>query len=229
MNDLLNNNSSEKTVVTTYIVEETAELIYDNEKLDKWNDLVSQLNLQGQTKIVQKDKSPIPFLHMNSKLVNTFLELCPRTVDVGAYDVTPIPVEILDLIALSMREGYFTKIEISYNDQKPDPICVGVNQKWILHHKNTYNEIEGYEFRTKKDAIACIKENGLDADAYCRSWEDVKYLIGRWGDENKPLKQLQQEAYDSYVVKEKASKELEIKKMQRELEDLNNTALIRFL
>ena len=40
----LQNNSSEmKTVVETFIIEETADLIYDNEQLDKWNELVDKL------------------------------------------------------------------------------------------------------------------------------------------------------------------------------------------
>ncbi|MFA5234148.1 MAG: hypothetical protein WC390_07095 [Sulfurimonas sp.] len=44
----LNKNSNEmKTIVETFIIEETAELIYDNDKLDKWNELVDTLGLQG--------------------------------------------------------------------------------------------------------------------------------------------------------------------------------------
>jgi hypothetical protein len=55
-----NNHESMKTIVETFLIEETIDLIYDNEQLDKWNKHVQELGLIGQTKIVQTDKSPIP-------------------------------------------------------------------------------------------------------------------------------------------------------------------------
>lgn len=120
-----NNSASMKTVVETYIIEETQELIYDNEKLDQWNSLVSELGLKGQAKVVNTDKSPIPFLWMNTTLKKVFEELCPRKVNIEEYNKTPIPVEALSLVALSMKEGYFNKIEVWYNDKNPDPAIVG--------------------------------------------------------------------------------------------------------
>lgn len=114
-----------KTEVETYLIEETKELIYDNEKLDQWNSLVAELELQGQTKVVKVDKSPVPFLWMNDVLQKVFTELCPRKVKIVEYDKTPIPVEVLSLIALSKKEDYFNKIEVWYNDKNPDPAVVG--------------------------------------------------------------------------------------------------------
>ena len=46
------NHPAMKTVVETFVIEETQELIYDNEKLDKWNKYVEELGLTGQTKII---------------------------------------------------------------------------------------------------------------------------------------------------------------------------------
>jgi len=44
----MKNNSKEmKTVVETFLMEETVELTYDQEKLDKWNGLVEELGLLG--------------------------------------------------------------------------------------------------------------------------------------------------------------------------------------
>jgi len=52
----LSNNSNEmKTVVETFVVEETASLIYDNEQLDNWNSIVEELGLKGQASIQVKD------------------------------------------------------------------------------------------------------------------------------------------------------------------------------
>lgn len=126
MKELLTNNSaSMKTVVETYIIEETQELIYDNEKLDQWNGLVAELGLTGQTEVVKPDKSPIPFLWMNRALLKVFEELCPRKTKIEEYSKTPIPVEALSLASLSKKEGYFDKLEVWYNDENPDPAIVG--------------------------------------------------------------------------------------------------------
>ena len=100
MDNLLSHNSETMaTVVETFVIEETAELIYDGEALETWNNLVSELGLKGQTEIVKPEKSPIPFMHLKQGYVNMFETLCPRKVDVSEYNKTPIPVEILKLIA----------------------------------------------------------------------------------------------------------------------------------
>ena len=46
--EMLKNNSEEmKTVVEPFVIEETQELIYDNEKLNQWNKLVSTSPVMG--------------------------------------------------------------------------------------------------------------------------------------------------------------------------------------
>ena len=112
-----NNGAEMNTQVQTYLVEEVMELIYDGDRLAQWNNLVLELGLKGQSQIVKPDKSPIPFMHMKKGMENIFNTLCPRTVDVEAFNITPIPVEILDLIALSKKEGYFSQIKIQYDDK----------------------------------------------------------------------------------------------------------------
>lgn len=114
-----------KTEVEIFVIEETAELIYDGEKLDQWNKHVAELGLVGQTQITKPEKSPIPFLYMNQSLVNIAECLCPNKVKVTEYNATPIPVEILDLVALSKRENYFEEIQIWYDEKSPDPFCIG--------------------------------------------------------------------------------------------------------
>jgi len=123
-----NNSNEMKTVVETFVIEETQELIYDNDQLEKWNRYVEELGLVGQKQIVKEDKSPIPFMHLKTSMISVFECLCPRKVNVEDYNVTPIPVEILDLIALSKREGYFETIQIWYDEKSPDPVCVGLKE-----------------------------------------------------------------------------------------------------
>lgn len=199
MNLLKNNSNDMGTVVETFIIEETAELIYDGEKLDEWNKLVDELGLVGQTKIVSKEKSPIPFLHLKKDLVNAFEVLCPVKVKVTDYSVTPIPVEILSLVALSVNEKYFFQIEVWYDDKAPDPICVGV---W--HSEE--NIQKGYTWTTYAE----------------------HYLLGKWGDVRRSFGELITMARARFIEQEKVRLAAHIKQYNRELDDIELTAAIKF-
>lgn len=215
---LINNSASMKTVVETYIIEETQELIYDNEKLDQWNKHVAELGLVGQTKIQAKDKSPIPFLHMKSTLVSTFAQLCPRRVDIKEYDKTPIPVEILNLAALSVKEKYFNKIEIWYDDKTPDPACIGSLGKWIVYRRN-YSHLG--EFATEAEALA-LKDHPEYHNHYFE--ETGKYLLGRWADVKQSFEELAAKAKKLFIVKRKSEIEESIRSEKRRLEDVESEA-----
>jgi hypothetical protein len=219
---LINNSASMKTVVETYIIEETQELIYDNEKLDQWNKRVQELGLTGQTKIQAKDKSPIPFLHMKNTLINVLAQLCPRKVDIKDYDKTPIPVEILDLAALSVRENYFNKIEIWYDDKTPDPACVGILGRWIVYRKN-YSHIG--EVATEAEALA-LKDHPDYHNHYFE--ETAKYLIGRWADVKQSFNELSAKAKQLFIASRKSDIERNIREEKRKLEDLTNDADVQF-
>jgi hypothetical protein len=212
-----------KTSVETFLIEETVELIYDNEKLEKWNELVDKLNLGGQTRIVAKDKSPIPFMNLNQSMVNVFKTLCPRQVDVTDYDVTPIPVEILDLISLSVKEDYFNKIEIWYDEKSPDPACVGTTG--YFYQSTWYDDrdrsLDNKKFRTKQECI----------DAGCKNVnfsEDKKYLLGKWADVKHSFEKLKEMAIKRYKIEQGHEYKKRIKEAQRELDDLDVKAFERF-
>jgi hypothetical protein len=188
---LKNNSASMKTEVETYIIEETQELIYDNEKLDQWNKLVSELGLAGQTTVVKAEKSPIPFLWMNKALVKVFEELCPRKTKLEEYSKTPIPVEALSLVSLSKKEGYFDKIEVWYNDESPDPAIVG--------YKYTQGSGEW--------------ERNWYADKYLLArWSDVKASLVELTDRAKKLFALRRtnELKDSIKRQQRELEDLEI-------------------
>jgi hypothetical protein len=192
------NNSSMATVVETFIVEETSNLIHDGDALKKWNEKVEELGLEGQKTVVVADKSPIPFLWMNEALIATFETLCPSKIEVEKYDKTPIPLEILDLVALSKKEQYFQCIEIWYNEKEKDPVCIGYK----------YAESE-------------------ESDWY-KKYRADKYLIGRWADVKASLDQLIQRAKQLFVAQTRTRLTMDIKYKQRELEDLESVAEMRF-
>lgn len=210
-----NNSLEMKTVVETFVTEETAELIYDGEQLDKWNDLVSELGLKGQSVIVQPKKSPIPFLYMKNGLINVFDTLCPLKVDIKEYDKTPIPVEILDLVALSKREGYFTRIEVWYDDKSPDPAVIGILR--------LFGEWGDYQYRTKEEASEKL---GKDIGSY--SYTENKYLLGKWADVKHTFSELKEMAKTRYLETRGAELRKAIKETQRQLDDIEQESVERF-
>jgi hypothetical protein len=193
---LKNNNASMATIVETFIVEETSELIHDNEALQKWRDKVSELQLEGQTEVVVEDKSPIPFLWMNNALVSTFQALCPTKVKIEKYNKTPIPVEILELVSLSKKEQYFDRIEIWYNEQEKDPVCVG----FVVD--------DGYKGRE---------------DYYVQIYSK-KYLIGRWADVKASLDTLIERARKLWILSNVSQYKQQIRDYSRRIEDIEEEA-----
>lgn len=219
------NHPAMKTVVETFVIEETQELIYDNEKLDKWNKYVEELGLTGQTKIITPTKSPIPFMHMKNSLVAVFRQLCPRSVDVEAYDITPIPVEILDLISLSKRENYFSHVQIWYDDKSPDPACIGIKSDYYCYDKN-YHQIDGLRNLTRKDAEAAKKTNPL---VYNFSESNANYyLIGKWADVKHSFEELKEMATKRFISEKGNEYAKAIKEAQRGLDDLQTEAFDKF-
>jgi hypothetical protein len=219
---LENNSKSMSAVVETYLIEETSELIHDNEKLSEWNEYVAQLGLSGQTNIAVS-KSPIPFLHMKRGMVEMFGILCPRKIKVEDYSISPIPLEILKLISLSKQEKYFNKIEIWYDDKAPDPICIGHLGYWYegTYYGDSKQEIKDNQYRTEQDVIDAGGKHPF-------FMEREKYLIGRWGDMKKTLNELKEEARKRYVEETTVECKRQILKAQRELEDLEVEAMSKF-
>ncbi len=220
----LSNNSNEmKTVVETFVIEETASLIYDNEQLDNWNAIVEELGLTGQTSIQVKDKSPIPFMHVKQTLQNVFECLCPRKEEIENYNVTPIPLEILELVALSKREQYFNKIQIWYDDKSPDPVCIGITGHFYQPnwHSDRDVSLDGKEFKTEKEA----KEAGAKSVYFT---EKEKYLLGKWADVKHSFEELKEMATKRFVAQEGNTFRKQIKEAQRGLDDLETSAFDKF-
>lgn len=211
------------TVVQTYMVPELSDLVTDKESLDRWNKLVEECGLQGQTKLVSVDKSPIPFLHMNKTVKRTFETLCEESCPVEEFAVTPIPVELLDLVALSQREKYFNRIVVRWDDVHPDPVIIG---EIGYHYEMTfYNDsrksLDGKRFATKQEVV----DAGGKHPGYV---ETASYLIGRWGDEGKDLRVLLSEAIERYKAQQKNKLQKEINEATQKLSCIEQTAYDHF-
>jgi len=226
----LENNSKEmKTVVETFVMEETVELTYDQESLDKWNAMVEELGLEGQEKVISPEKSPIPFMYMNQTLIEVAKTLCPRQVTVKSYDATPIPLDILELVAMSTREKYFTMIEIWYDEKSKDPFAIGITDRFSVREKDSYKTLEEHgRFRTAEDCKAYIKEHSLTGTCE-KAWGETKhYLIGKWADVKMNFDQLTAKAKKRYISEESLRYERQMKEAKRGLADVQLTAEEKF-
>ena len=218
-----------KTTVETFVIEETAELIYDDGKLSEWNEMVADLGLAGQSKIVKPQKSPIPYMPINDILKNVFETLCPRKVDIKEYDVTPIPVEILSLVRLSNREHHFQKIEIWYDDKEKDPLCVGVSGEFVPVGKG-YTWFHDNKQKSSEDALAWLSSQGIEPYNKDGGYliNEKYYLIGRWADVKRTFKELAEMARERFISSRKNTLMKEINERQRELDDLELDANLKF-
>lgn len=114
------------TVTEIFLDNELTPLITNSEDLEKWHEAVRSLGLEGQAALTKEGKSPIPFLPMNAGMVKVYGVLCPKVMKVEKYAGSAMPQRVLDAIALCKRENYFHEIEVWSDDQKPDPIVVGI-------------------------------------------------------------------------------------------------------
>ncbi len=192
---LKNNHLMMNTQVETFIIEETEPLIYDNVQLEKWHELVEKLDLKGQKRVAKQGASPIPFLHMNQNMILVCRTLCPSHVAIQNYDLTPIPVAVLDLVALSKKENYFQHVEIWYDEQSPDPFCVGIAGQWVGGSSDGDPWMDGeiddsqYRFDTEEALVAHQNAIGKTGQWYHFQVER-HYLIAKWGDVKQSFEEL---------------------------------------
>lgn len=229
--NLMGNNADElDAFVETYIVQETSELIYDDDKLKEWNALTEGLGLEGQNSLTKsKDKSPIPFLPMNDRMEQIFKTLCPTECPVEEFQLMPIPLEILKLLELSKRERYFGEISIRYDEVDKEPVVIGwAPFIWIVNPAGSRCDEYG-AFYSKEAAQEKIDAEGLEGHApNVYRYLSSPYLIGRWADVKENMEALCERAKARYIKTESAILREEIKLQQAELSALEDEADLRF-
>jgi len=211
------------TIVQSFLVEETKELVLDGEKLSEWNELVAELGLFGQVETTNGDKSPIPFVFMKSNLRNVMEQLCPRKVEVNEYKISPIPLDVLKLVKLAKDEKYFSSIEVWYDDKSPDPFVVGSVGHW--YETNWYDdsnkELKGLKFGSKEE----VKSAGGKRPNFST---ESQYLIAKWGDVAMTFEEMSEKAKQRFLEVRGAELNKKIKEAQNELSVLKEDAIERF-
>lgn len=115
--------------VETYLETELQDIVTDVEKNEEWKAKIEELDLKGQKDLLGGAKSPIPFPIMNNAMKNVYKTLCPQEDSVKEYSRTAIPSRVLEMIGLSVKEGYFKHLMVWYDETKADPILIGSTSK----------------------------------------------------------------------------------------------------
>ena len=145
-------------------------------------------------------------------------------VPTADYDKTPIPVEILDLVALSINENYFKEIEIWYDDKNPDPVCVGIDCQYYGYKGKVYST----ENRTENMSTREEVKNAIPEGNTIYKTNEKMYLLGRWADVKQPLEELKEKAKKRYIEEQSLSLRESIKFYTNQLENVEDEANDRF-
>jgi hypothetical protein len=143
-----------------FLIEEHKETIFEGSEIEKWKSLVAELGLTEQAKLIEGNKSPLPFPVMTEAQNAVYSVILDTKTEYKKFQNEAIPLSVLSLIAFCEKEHHFEKIEIWYSRQNPDPLVVGKNYPDESSRKNNYE------------------------------WYMIPSLIAQWGAKIKPMDEL---------------------------------------
>ena len=143
-----------------FLIKEHETTLFEPSEIEQWKTLVNELGLVEQERLIQENKSPLPFSLMTEAEDTIYKKILPQQVDYKKYSEEAIPLQVLDVIALCLKEQYFDKIQIWYNRNNPDPMVIG----------------------------QLFPSDNARANNYY--WNMNNYIIAQWGPKIKPLSNL---------------------------------------
>lgn len=173
-----------------------------------------------------------PYVLLTKNLDNIFSTLCPVKTPIEDYSTNAIPSIVLNEIALCQEKKLFSTYHIWYDDVTPDPVCIATKESWRIDEKISGKTIEEYGvFLTQDETINKIIELGKTNThkPYHASWSDKKYIIARWGDELRDMKELSKIAREKYIIQNKSRLTKKMVEAKSELELLEVSADEMFL
>jgi hypothetical protein len=125
--------------VESYLLEEQIATLTEPEDLEEWEKKVEELGLEGQKKLQSGEGiSPIPFKRMTKEEQHVYQTLFRTHEPLHSYSGSTIPLQILSLIALAEKEGYYNSIVIWHDEEVVDPLVIGIwqdpEQSWIENY-----------------------------------------------------------------------------------------------
>jgi hypothetical protein len=212
-------------MVEIFFNQELEDIVFDVESQETWKQLSEELGLTKQLAFVKGKESPLPYPFMNESMQRIYGTLCAKKQNFKEYDKTPIPTQVLEQIALSIRDKYFQEIQIWSDEKQPDPLVVGITYKWYNFRQNENKQY--YKFDTEKECKEFPNSEGKTGNAY--KTDINHYLVARWGDVLRPLKELKELAKERLIDKYGSELQNELKDIQHGLEKIKENANLYLL
>lgn len=191
------------------------------EDIQQYHSLVAELGLDGQKAVItDTSKEPVPYLWANTTTMNIVETLCNRSVDVADYKLSPIPIEVLEVIKNCKDNNYFHTLRVHYTDVDPDPFLIG-SLGGYFYRNGTYSVEDRIEVEHMDDALEA-KENKHTI------YNARQYVLARWGDEAKTWDELALLAKKKFMSNESNEANKKILEGKRMLKDLESQATERF-
>jgi hypothetical protein len=170
-------------MVEVYVESELQELITDAGKTDEWKAKVQELGLDGQQSLIAGKKSPIPFPNLNSAMEHVYTTLCPSKQEFRVYNRTTMPTRVLEAIGLCVKENYFEKMEVWFDEIAPDPVLVGYHNKEMYLIARWGDELRSFpELRTlARERKLAVERTSLNKRQANLEMNVDEYLNGGWG------------------------------------------------
>lgn len=134
---------------------ENETLIFNEQDLEKYNALASELGLATQQDVEQQ-KCPVVYPILNQAMQRQLKALCPSSLDISEYKRSTIPLEILEVYKFAKDNDMFESVKIWFDDKQLDPLMIGY--KW----QNDQAKEKGYSWQKDAYLIArwgdCAKE-----------------------------------------------------------------------
>ena len=203
-------------MIHIYQNEELNDIMFDIGALQEWKDLAVSMGMTNQLSFVTRAETPIPYPNVNASMHIIFKTLCPVNEDFKVYSKTPIPLEVLKQISMSINDKHFNRIEIWYDNKKPDPIVMGIIEKMYVYDKEYHHlkDIDGNNVLF--DSVGEAK-NYCDLVRFPYYGTSItgkeEYLIARWADELRSIEELKGIAKERLL--EKYGPELRIEIQER--------------
>lgn len=114
-------------MATEIFIEPELENLQEETNASEWFEICTELGLQGQIALADKSetKQAPPYTFCDPKTRRIIGILCPSTVSYKKYKASTIPTDVLLEIKKAETNGWYSEIEILYDDKSPDPFVIG--------------------------------------------------------------------------------------------------------
>lgn len=210
------------STVESFFDKELSDITFDIDALDEWKEICGELGMEKQLSLTKGKESPVPYPYMNESMQRVYTMVCPEHVNYKEFNKTPIPMEVLKLISLSVSDRHFQSIEIWYDDKSPDPLVVGLTHKFYTHTKG------GWDGRVETDSEEeANKLAHKDAGVYKT---DVNhYLVARWGDVKRSFEEIKTMAKERFIEKHASKISADIEILSAKLKKIKENTNLYFM